>query len=202
MRFFNTAGTVDCDDHYCLPPLKRFDLPEIISLVEQKKYFILHAPRQTGKTSCLLALMRHLNDGDRFSSVYVNVESARAACEDVAAAMRDIVFNLAESARIYLDDGFLLEHFQEILTQSGPFGALRTALGRWADHSTTPLVVLLDEIDSLIGDTLISVLRQIRAGYTARPVQFPQSIGLCGVRDLRDYRTYRRTTYSMRPIWG
>jgi hypothetical protein len=57
MRFFNTEGPVRPDMHYCLPPLHRWDLAEVLALVEQQKYFLLHAPRQTGKTSCLLALM-------------------------------------------------------------------------------------------------------------------------------------------------
>jgi len=43
-------------------------------------------------------------------------------------------------------------------------------------------------VDALVGDTLISLLRQLRAGYPKRPEQFPQSVVLCGVRDLRDYR--------------
>ena len=51
-----------------------------------------------------------------------------------------------------------------------------------------PLVLLVDEIDSLVGDTLLSVLRQLRAGYEQRPDEFPQSLVLCGVRDIRDYR--------------
>ncbi|MGH6630246.1 MAG: hypothetical protein ACREB3_10995, partial [Burkholderiales bacterium] len=33
-----------------------------------------------------------------------------------------------------------------------------------------------------------SVLRQLRTGYAGRPRAFPQSIILCGVRDVRDYR--------------
>ena len=41
-----------------------------------------------------------------------------------------------------------------------------------------------------IGDTLLSVLRQLRAGYDERPDGFPHSIVLCGVRDVRDYRVY------------
>jgi len=60
MRFFNTKSPVRPDDHYCLPPLHRWDLDEVLTLIDQKKYFLLHAPRQTGKTSCLLALMDHL----------------------------------------------------------------------------------------------------------------------------------------------
>ncbi len=38
------------------PPLERFDLDEILRLIRGKRYFVLHAPRQTGKTSSLLAL--------------------------------------------------------------------------------------------------------------------------------------------------
>jgi hypothetical protein len=51
-----------------------------------------------------------------------------------------------------------------------------------------PVVLLLDEVDALVSDTLISLLRQIRAGYNERPTAFPQSVILCGVRDVRDYR--------------
>ncbi|MEN9374129.1 MAG: hypothetical protein RIR79_1681, partial [Pseudomonadota bacterium] len=40
------------------------------------------------------------------------------------------------------------------------------------------------------GDTLISLLRQIRAGYAQRPLYFPQTVILCGVRDVRDYRIH------------
>jgi hypothetical protein len=50
--------------------------------------------------------------------------------------------------------------------------------------------LLIDDIDSLVGDTLIAVLRQLRAGYDKRPARFPQSVVLCGVRDVRDYRIH------------
>ncbi len=49
---------------------------------------------------------------------------------------------------------------------------------------------MIDEIDSLIGDTLVSVLRQLRTGYEKRPKLFPQAVILCGVRDVRDYRIH------------
>jgi len=87
MRFFNTAGPVRCEKHYCFPPLARFNLDEILSLINQEKYFVLHAPRQTGKTSSLLALMEHLNQEGRYRCLYVNVEAAQAAREDVKAGM-------------------------------------------------------------------------------------------------------------------
>ena len=63
-------------------------------------------------------------------------------------------------------------------------------LTRWAERNSKPIVLLIDEIDALVGDTLIAVLRQLRAGYPKRPEFFPQSIVLCGVRDVRDYRIH------------
>lgn len=190
MRFFNTAGPINPQDHYCLSPLVRINLDEILPLIMQKKYFVLHAPRQTGKTSCLLALMDYLNSQGQYRCVYVNVELAQAAREDVAQALRAILSQLAYQAQSVLNDEFLTTYWQDILTQSGPHAALNEVLARWAAHDPKPLVVLIDEIDSLIGDTLIAVLRQLRTGYTQRPQRFPQSVVLCGVRDVRDYRIH------------
>ena len=56
MRKFNTEGPVVATDHYRIPPLERTDLGRVLDLIRDKRYFVLHAPRQTGKTSALLAL--------------------------------------------------------------------------------------------------------------------------------------------------
>ena len=55
MRSFNTAGPVKPAKHYCIPPLERIDLDEVLGLVRDEQYFVLHAPRQTGKTSAATA---------------------------------------------------------------------------------------------------------------------------------------------------
>ncbi|MCI5222282.1 MAG: ATP-binding protein, partial [Candidatus Electrothrix sp. AR4] len=72
----------------------------------------------------------------------------------------------------------------------GGKNALHEALSLWTEQLERPLILLIDEIDSLVGDTLISVLRQLRSGYTDRSSHFPQSVVLCGVRDIRDYRIH------------
>ncbi len=188
MRKFNTEGPVVAADHYRIPPLERIDLGRVLDLIRDKRYFVLHAPRQTGKTSALLALRDLLNGGSEggFRCVYVNVEAAQAAREDVGRAMQVIVGALASRAR-RLGDRFLYEAWPGIFATFGD-GALGEALARWAEADPKPLVVLIDEIDALIGDTLIAVLRQLRAGYDQRPDGFPQSVALCGVRDVHDYR--------------
>ncbi|MBM4255559.1 MAG: ATP-binding protein [Deltaproteobacteria bacterium] len=190
MRFFNTAGPVNPQKHYCLPPLARLNLEELLGLIRQEKYFVLHAPRQTGKTSALLALMNHLNASGEYRCVYVNVEAAQAAREDVAAAMQAILSVLGSEAQRTIGDESVARMWPAVLRDHGPFAALGEVLSRWAAAAATPLILLLDEIDALIGDTLIAVLRQLRAGYYRRPAQFPQSVVLCGVRDVRDYRIH------------
>ncbi len=78
-RFFNTAGPCVATWHYTLDPLHR--LTTIRDLVEQKKYFILHAPRQVGKTTTIIALMDQLNAEGKYIALYINVESAQAVTD-------------------------------------------------------------------------------------------------------------------------
>ena len=200
MRFFNTEGPVRPDIHYCLPPLHRWNLDDVLTLIERQKYFLLHAPRQTGKTSCLLALMEHLNREGRYLTVYANLETAQTAREDVARGMRAICGALASAARLYVGEERLLGWIEAAWAARGPEGVFNELLERWSAQTPQPLVLLLDEVDALIGDTLISLLRQLRAGYNQRPTAFPQSVILCGVRELRDYRIHARSEPS--PITG
>lgn len=190
MRKFNTSGPIVPSKHYNIPPLDRIDLDSVRSLIHDEKYFSLHAPRQTGKTSTLLALRDRLNSGAEgpYRCVYVNFESAEVAGEDVGRAMRTILGRLATFARLALDDDFVENIRQEVLESFGPDGALEEVLVRWASADARPLVLFIDEIDALVGETLLSVLRQLRSSYPLRPANFPQSVILCGVRDLRNLR--------------
>lgn len=190
MRFFNTAGPVNGRDHYCLDPLSRFDLGQVLSLISQKKYFVLHAPRQTGKTTCLLALLDYLNIEGKYRGLYCNFEVGQSARENVREAMQAVLNEIGSMARDFLQDDFIGSIAQEVIDKAGPHGALNEALTRWSSQVRKPIVLLIDEVDSLIGDTLISVLRQLRACYAKRPFHFPQSIVLCGIRDVRDYRIH------------
>ena len=56
MRFFNTEGPVVAGRHHRIPPLGRVNLDDSLELFRDQRYFVLHAPRQTGKTSAPLPL--------------------------------------------------------------------------------------------------------------------------------------------------
>ena len=186
-RYFNTAGPNRPEIEYTLDPLQRFDLDDILSYIAQGKYFVLHAPRQTGKTSCMLALRDYLNAGDDYIAVYANVEGGQASRNDVQSVVKSTVDTLAEQFRGILKDDLSLKIRDEVQS-IGKDTMLATYLRRLSEALPKPVVLLLDEIDALVGDSLVSILRQLRSGYTDRPKAFPQTVILCGVRDVRDYR--------------
>ena len=64
---FNTAGPCFPGEHYMLPPERR--LGRVMELVEDGKYFTLHAGRQTGKTTSAQWLVEHYNAEGRFQAV-------------------------------------------------------------------------------------------------------------------------------------
>ncbi|MCI0663561.1 MAG: ATP-binding protein [Acidobacteria bacterium] len=200
MRYFNTAGPIQTDIHYYLPPLERLNKDEILRLIAARKYFILHAPRQTGKTTVLLALTEELNRSSQYRAIYANVEVAQTAREDVHRAMRAILGQLADAARLTFGAEFIRERMNKVLDEYGAENALNAMLTQWAEHNSLPTIIMLDEIDAMVGDSLVSTLRQLRAGYPNRPQSFPQSVILCGVRDVRDYRI--RSSKSQEIITG
>ena len=109
MRTFNTAGPVVAADHYCIPPLERIELDTVLGLIRDKKYFVLHAPRQTGKTSALLALRDLLNSGAQgdYRCVYANVEAGQAMRGNVTEGIRTVLSQFALRASLTLGDDTL-----------------------------------------------------------------------------------------------
>lgn len=185
-RFFNTAGP-QTPDSYTIDPLSRFDLEDILTLIRQQRYFVLHAPRQTGKTTCMLALRDYLNREGDYMAVYVNVEGGQASRNDKETVVKAVIDTLTGAYRLIFNDekaDTICNQVQSLSVDS----MLSQFLSLLSKSVEKPFVLILDEIDALVGDSLVAVLRQIRSGYADRPKAFPQSIILCGVRDVRDYR--------------
>jgi hypothetical protein len=199
MKFFNTSGPVNPEKHYCLPLSTRLNENELRELIAQEKYFILHAPRQTGKTSTMLNFAKTLNAEGKFTALYVNIEGAQAARGKYRDGLLIILRQLKSAIeRTFGPENIALDYFKKETTiQSMTGNDLFDFLQFWAQNNNKPLIIFFDEIDALIGDTLISVLRQLRTGYTNRPKFFPQSVCLIGVRDVRDYRIWSDEQQAM-----
>ncbi|AKT37750.1 uncharacterized protein CMC5_018920 [Chondromyces crocatus] len=177
-----------------LPPERR--LKRVLRLIEDHKYFTLHAGRQTGKTTSLMWLERHLNETGRFDALWVDIETAREQ-PDVARAMRTILTNIDRALALRLPELPRPDRasFDELLQD--PATALLEYLTRLTAGGVRPFVLLFDEVDGLVGEALVSFLTQLRQGYIARSgASFPASVALVGQRQVRDYvmtREERRT---------
>lgn len=66
-----------------LPPERR--LPIVRALIERQPYFVVHAPRQSGKTTALLALAEALTS-EGAAAVVVSVETGQPFGRDPGAA--------------------------------------------------------------------------------------------------------------------
>jgi hypothetical protein len=174
-----------------LPALDR--LPEVRQLVEDEEYFVIHAPRQTGKTTALKALVREINaNGEKFA-LYCTLETLQGATdpEKASAAIAGLLIDNFESASAdFAATPFVRESPSEYDSR---VIVVRSALRSLCRRAVKPLVVFFDEADCLFGQVLISFLRQLRDGYVNRDMSpFPASIALVGMLDVRDYKAQIR----------
>ena len=196
VRCFPTAGPVVAADHYHLPPLQRTGADTLLRLVEAKNYFVVYAPRQTGKTTSLRALCEVLNERG-YRAVHANLQSASTVSDNLPRAMRAVLTRLASRAERTLDDDYLDREWPGLLDRYGPESAVEEALTRWAGADSKPLVLVLDEVDALRGEALLCLLHQLRSGYEARPDGFPHSIVVCGLRNVRDYFASQASPFNI-----
>ena len=162
-RFFNTTGPCNPEDHYMLPPEERLVGAQLHRYVRDKLYWVLHAPRQTGKTTFLQSWARTINSGSEAIACYTSIEACQGLT-DLFSAMKTMHKAICQSSKaaglpvpeLPIDDPELL---------------LYETMHKWAELiAPKPLIVLFDEVDVLEGDALISFLRQLRSGFAVRNV--------------------------------
>ncbi len=181
-RRFNVAGPCKPELHYMLPAAARVQPAR--RLVADYNYFVIHAPRQTGKTTSMIALAQELTASGAYVAALVSVEVGAAFSSDPGAAELAILSEWRRALSVRLPDDLQPPPWPS----ADPGARIGAALQAWAKAAPRPLVVFIDEIDSLQNETLISVLRQLRTGYYDRPTGFPASLALIGMRDVRDYK--------------
>ena len=159
-------------------------LPQLPRLVERESYFVIHAPRQIGKTTAITGFAEQLTASGKYCAIVLSVEVGAPFSQDIAGAEAAILGSWRDNIAVRLP--MVLQPPE--WTATAPGQRIKAALQAWALTSPLPLVVFIDEIDALQDVALISILRQLRDGSQNRPHAFPQSIGLIGLRDVRDYK--------------
>lgn len=199
-KLFNIAGPCHQAEHYMLSTQERCQ--GILELIEQKQYFVIHAARQSGKTTLLLELARQLNEQGLYYTLYCSLETVQGIIdpkEGIPAILRVIKnqIKFSQHLRKY--------PFAEQLQEADFNTVLREALTYFCESLEKPLVLFFDEVDCLSNGTLISFLRQLRDGYVNRgEIPFVHSLALVGMRNIRDYkgkiREERETLGSASPF--
>jgi hypothetical protein len=176
-----------------LPSEERLVGAGLSRYIDKQLYWVLHAPRQTGKTTFLINWMRELNASGKYVACYVSVERCQGI-PDIERAIPAIYDAIRQSARL---ESLPVPE----ITAVNPASLLSETLEEWAKLvAPKPLIVIFDEVDVLTGDALISFLRQLRGGFASRGVgKFPISMTLVGMRDLKDYITQSKDGMMLNP---
>ena len=189
-RFFNIAGPCVAAKHYMLPATER--LPEVVGMIRRELYFVIHAPRQSGKTTALKQLVRDVNGAGERVALYCSLETLQNVT-DVASAMstvETVIWKAVRTSAAFADiaDG-IRDYALSGEVTGDPATGVMSLLARIASDCGKPLVLFFDEADCLSYDPLIAFLRQLRNGYVNREdVPFPASLALVGLRNIKDYK--------------
>ncbi|MDR1309623.1 MAG: AAA-like domain-containing protein, partial [Deltaproteobacteria bacterium] len=192
-----------------LPAIERIPA-DMGNLIATKSYFVLHAPRQSGKTTAIMSLVDRINEENKYYALYCSFESLErftdpnkvlpwitltviqnmqiSGIKELKDACKDIQLFNPKNPDGLTDDGKIADAVSVSLTNSisSPMQSICAKLDK-------PLLVFMDEIDTLSGDVLVSCLRQLRNGYVLRSkIPFPNTIALVGLCNIRDYKAQIR----------
>jgi hypothetical protein len=139
-RFFNTTGLCNAEDHYMVDPFRNmFD--NIYDLIASKQYFLIHAPRQTGKTTFLHALAHRLNKEGNYVSVVCSLESAGYTSISVETANEVFIQSLYLTAEVFLSPDLMPPNPN---SYSSSNILLRNYLTDWSRFLDKTMVLFLD----------------------------------------------------------
>ena len=184
-KYFNVAGPCNEKSHYMVPVLDRYK--EIYGIVEQGHYFVIHAARQTGKTTLIKALVNYYNAAGDYYALYCSLESVEVFGEPKE-GIPEILANIQSElkySKLPNKDSFGVNQ-----NSTNVSALIKNSLRDYCALLDKPLIIFIDEIDGLQDGTLVTFLRQLRDGYISKPeVPFVHSIALVGMRNIRDYKS-------------
>ncbi|MDR1298599.1 MAG: hypothetical protein LBO05_14845 [Deltaproteobacteria bacterium] len=194
-KFFNIAGICKPAEHYMLPVLPR--IPDVSKIIEEKLFFVIHAPRQSGKTTFLITLADKINLEGKYYAIYCSLTALRPITDDVLGMNRVVsqINGALYSSKVDKIQN-LAYKYRSSPAMDDPDFKVRMILNAICRDLDRELIVFFDEADCMSDSSLITFLSQLRDGYLYRSEQpgtkFPRSIALVGMRNIRDYRAQIR----------
>ena len=169
MRYFNTHGPVNAQEHYVVP--RRALVEQLTTQIEQGKFFTIYAPRQMGKTTLLNNLETELRPRPNYLPIVLSFEiyeswSAAEFWEDLFALIKADLFAWVETNMPARQSD--LQTLFDTVTSAGvqTFRHFFSQLHRFAP--TLKVVLIIDEFDATPPELLSPLLQTWRTMYLDR----------------------------------
>ena len=192
MRRFGTEGPVNSQEHYVVSRTE--EIADYIKRVEQGKYVVLFAPRQTGKTTFFQDALAALEAGSTSAEQtkdYFPIQLNFDVYKNTSVA--DFYDNLYQDIREEIKklfqrrDATPPEALSQLLadTKLTNHHAMRRFFGH-LERLLTPqkFVIVIDEFDGIPQDALSDFLHTLRHIYISGKPRCPHSAGIIGVKSI------------------
>ena len=187
MKCFGTYGPVYSDKNYVVS--RDDELADFINRVEQGRYIVLFAPRQTGKTTFFRNALDVLwKDENNYLPIqlnfegYVDTDSVRfyphfckSLCQLIVSVMQRRGEKLPDTLSHFISDVEVIDH----IALADFFKNLGKLLGN------QKLIIIIDEFDGIPPEALRGFLHTLRQIYLSNTgIRCPYSVGIVGVKNI------------------
>ena len=195
MRSFGTTGRVRPEQHYIVPRTQ--EIADFRHRVEEGKYIVLFAPRQTGKTTFFrLALEALATEDSTYFPIQLDFQAMRNAAPTTFYQQLYYQINRqiksvfqkrgkvpSEALTQFLENTTLTDHF----SMEAFFENLKSFLDndfRNQRLASTKVVLLIDEFDGIPQTVISDFLYTLRQIYLSDEQHCPHSVGIVGVKSI------------------
>lgn len=195
-KHFNVSGDCQPDLHYMVDLSER--LRQIKAMVDAGQYFTINRARQYGKTTTLQALARYLKEDYMVVSLDFQMISASKFKDEhtFSIAFSRLFIKAAETA----DAGFtqiLLPLKKDVSENREELELMELFehLSELCKHSSKPVILMIDEVDSAANNQVFLDFLALLRGYYIKRQAVPTfwSVILAGVYDVKNIRRKLRT---------
>ena len=196
MRRFGTQGRVRPEQHYIVSRTE--EITDFINRIKEGRYIVLFAPRQTGKTTFFRLALETLTAADpTYFPIQLDFQTMRTATpatfydqfyQTVCLQMESVFQKRggapSEALTEFLEDTTLTDAFSMVMF----FRHLANFLDS-GSHKNVPafkrVVLLIDEFDGIPKTVVSDFLYALRQIYLSDEMQCPYSMGIIGVKNIR-----------------
>ena len=208
MRHFHSYGPVDCRYHFCVArkELIAQGVEQLIGVPKEGgHYFTIWAPRQTGKTWLMRQIKQEISQRypDRFTVFNFSLGGLRGMSfsppsfernTDLALKTKSEEPGVVDFPRAF---GGLLETTLHGRPEVKSWDDFRELFSRNEGLWERPLILLIDEVDTIPSDLIDLMVAQFRELYLHRETNWLHGLALIGVRAVLGIESQRGSPFNI-----